>query len=64
MRAHEDIAGMQVALQEVLLGLTDVDPSERRLWEGVGWDERKAVQANLMNTVYGLYRKHTLVSEI
>lgn len=36
--AQQDITGVQVSLQEVLLGFTDVDASERRLWEGVGRD--------------------------
>ena len=57
MWAHEDIAGVQVSLQKVLLGFADVDASERSLWEGVGWDKRKAVQANLVDTVDGLQRK-------
>lgn len=48
---------MQVSLQKVLLGLTDVDASKRRLWEGVGWNKSEAIQAHLMDTVNGLYRK-------
>lgn len=55
--AHEDITGVQVSLQKVLLGFTDVDASKGRLWEGVGWDECKAVQANLVDTVDGLGRR-------
>lgn len=54
MWAHEDITGVKVSLQKVLLGFTDVDASQRRLWEGVGWDERETVQANLVDTVNGL----------
>lgn len=57
MRAHEDVTGVQVSLQEVLLGFTDVDASKGRLWEGVGWDEREAVQAHLVDAVDGLCRK-------
>ncbi|KAF3860389.1 hypothetical protein F7725_000644 [Dissostichus mawsoni] len=49
-RADQDVAGVQVSLQEVLLGFTDVDASEGRLWEGVGRDERQAVQAHLDST--------------
>lgn len=58
MWAHEDITGMQVSLQKVLLCLTDVDASEWRLWEGVGWDKCQTIQTNLVDTVDGLYRKH------
>lgn len=57
MRAHEDVTGVQVSLQKVLLGFTDVDASKGRLWEGVGWDEREAVQAHLVDAVDGLCRK-------
>lgn len=60
MWAHEDIAGVQVSLQKVLLGFTDVDASEGRLWEGVGWDKREAVQTNLVDTVNGLCRRYPL----
>lgn len=56
VRAHEDVAGVQVSLQEVLLGFTDVDAAERRLWEGVGRDEGQAVQAHLVDAVDGLRR--------
>lgn len=49
---------MKVSLQKVLLGFTDVDASQRRLWEGVGWDERETVQANLVDTVNGLKMEH------
>lgn len=55
--AQQDVAGVQVSLQEVLLGFTDVDASEGRLWEGVGRDERQAVQAHLVDAVDGLGRK-------
>lgn len=57
MWAHEDVTGVQVSLQKVLLGFTDVDASEGRLWEGVGWDERQTVQTDLVDTVDGLRRK-------
>lgn len=56
--AHEDVTRMQVSLQKVLLGLTYVDAPERRLWQGVGWDKGKAIQANLVDTVDSLYRKY------
>lgn len=55
---HEDIAWMQVSVKEVLLGFTDVDAPKRRLWEGVGRDECKAVKANLVDTVDGLENKN------
>ncbi len=54
MRAHEDITGVQVSLQKVLLGFTNVDASEGRFWEGVGWHECEAVQSDLVDTVDGL----------
>lgn len=57
MRAHEDVTGVQVSLQKVLLGFTDVDASEWRLREGVRWDECKAEQADLVDTVDGLCRE-------
>lgn len=57
MRAHEDITGVQVSLQEVLLGFTDVDPSKGCFRKGVGRDECEAVQADLVDTVNGLGRK-------
>lgn len=34
--AHKDVAGVQVSFQEALLGLTDVDSSQRRLGKRVG----------------------------
>lgn len=52
--AHEDVTGVQVSLQKILLGFTDVDSSKGRLREGVGWDKREAVQADLVDTVDGL----------
>lgn len=55
--AHEDITGVQISFQKVLLGFTDMDASKRRLWKGVGWDEGEAVQANLVDTVNGLGRQ-------
>lgn len=57
MRAHEDIAGVQISFQEVLLGFTDVDASEWCLRERVGWHKGEAVQADLVDTVNGLGRK-------
>ena len=59
--AHEYIAGVQVSLQKVLLGFTDVDAAEGRLWEGVGRDKREAVKANLVDTVNGL-KKISIIS--
>lgn len=57
VRAHENIAGVQISFQEVLLGFTDVDASERCFRERVGWHKGQAVQANLVDTVNGLRRK-------
>lgn len=57
MWAHEDVTGVQVSLQKVLLGFTDVYASKGRLWEGVGWDECETVQTDLVDTVDGLRRK-------
>lgn len=52
--AHEDITWVQISFQKVLLGLTDVDSSEWRLGQGVGWDQCQAVEADLVDTVDGL----------
>lgn len=54
MWAHEDITGVQIPLQKVLLGFTNMDPSQRRLWKGVGWDQCEAVKANLVDAIDGL----------
>ena len=54
MGAQEDVAGVQVALQEVLLGLTDVDAPQGGLGEGVGGDQSQAVQPHLVDTVDSL----------
>lgn len=59
--AHEDVTRVQVSLQKVLLGFTDVDASEWRFREGVSWDERKAEQAHLVDTIDGLCREHTIM---
>lgn len=57
MWAHEDVTGVQISLQETLLGFADMDPSQRRLRKGVGRDERKTVKANLVDAIDGLDRK-------
>lgn len=57
MGAHENVTGVQISLQETLLGFTNMDPSQRRLWKGVGRDECKTVKANLVDAVNGLDRK-------
>ena len=59
MGAQEDVAGVQVAIQEVLLGLTDVDSTQGRLGESVGWDQSQAVQTHLVDTVDGLRQTQT-----
>lgn len=56
MWAHEDVAGVQRALQKVLLGLGDVDPSQRSFWQCVGWHQSKAVNTHLVNAVNCLER--------
>lgn len=61
VRAHEDITGVQISFQKVLLGFTDMDASKWRLWKGVGRDEGQAVQADLVDTVNGLSRKYDRV---
>lgn len=55
--AHEDITGVQISLQKTLLGFADMDPSQRRLWKGVGWDKCEAVKANLVDAINGLDKK-------
>lgn len=54
MWAHKDITGVQIPLQKILLGFADMDPSQRRLWKGVGWDKCEAVKANLVDAIDGL----------
>lgn len=54
MGAQEDVTGVQVSLQEVLLGLTNVNATQGRLGEGVGWYQSQAVQSHLVDTVDGL----------
>ena len=49
---------MQVSLQKVLLGFTDVDSSKWRFGEGVGWNQSEAVQADLVDAVDGLCREY------
>jgi len=56
--AQQDVAGVQVPLQEVVLGLTDVNAAQGCLGEGVGRDQSQEVQSHLVDTVDGL-RKDT-----
>lgn len=58
--AHENIAGVQIPLQEILLGFADMNPSQRCLGKGVGWDECQAVKADLVDAVNGLDKKQEL----
>lgn len=62
MRAHEDVAGMQRALQKVLFGLRDVDPSQRSFWQGVGWHQGEAIYTHLVNAVNGLEKGETVAA--
>lgn len=61
MRAHKDITGVQISLQKILLGFADMDPSQRCLWKGVGWDKCEAVKANLVDAIDGLDKKKIIV---
>lgn len=54
VRAHEDVAGVQGALQETLFGLRYMDAAERSLRKRVGRHKSQAVHPDLMNAVYGL----------
>lgn len=57
VRAHEDVAGMQGALQEALFGLRYMDSSQGSLRKCVGRHQGQAVHPDLMNAVYGLKHK-------
>ena len=65
--AHEDIAGVQRALQEELLGLGQVDPPQRGLGQGVGRHQRQAVNPHLVNAIYSLgsqEERHSPISQL
>lgn len=52
--AHEDVAGVQGALQEALLGLRYVDAAQRSFGQRVGRHQSQTVHAYLVDAVYGL----------
>lgn len=57
VRAHEDVAGVQGALQEALFGLRYVDAAQGSLRERVGRHQSQAVDPDLVDAVYGLETK-------
>lgn len=54
VRAHEDVAGVQGALQETLFGLRYMDAAKRSLRKRVGRHKSQAVHPDLVDAVYGL----------
>lgn len=54
VRAHEDVAGVQGALQEALFGLRYMDAAEGSLGKRVSRHQSQAVHPNLVDAVYGL----------
>lgn len=54
VRAHEDIAGVQGALQEALFGLGYMDAAQRSLRKRIGRHQSQAVHSDLVDAVYGL----------
>jgi len=54
VRAHEDVAGVQGALQEALFGLRYVYATERSFRKGISRHKSQAVHPNLVDAVYGL----------
>lgn len=54
MRTHEDVAGVQAAIQEGLLGVRDVNATQGCFRERVGRDQGQTVQAHLVDAVNGL----------
>lgn len=54
MRTHEDVAGVQAAIQEGLLGVRDVDATQGCFRERVGGDQGQTIQAHLVDAVNGL----------
>lgn len=51
---HEDVAGVQAAVQEGLLGVRDVDATQRRFRERVGRNQGETIQAHLVDAVDSL----------
>lgn len=52
--AHEDVAGVQPALQVQLLDLRQVDAAQRSLGQSVGRDQSQAEHAHAVDAVDGL----------
>lgn len=52
--AHQDVAGVQGAFQEALLGLRYVDAAQRCFGKRVGRHQSQTVHAHLVDAVYGL----------
>lgn len=51
---HQDIAGVQRALQEKLLRFRQVNPTKRGFGKGICWHQGQAINSDLMYTVNGL----------
>lgn len=64
VRTHEDVAGMQGALQETLLSLRYVDATQRSFRKIVGRNKSEAVHPNLVDAVNGLTNTQGLVKYI
>lgn len=54
--AHEDVAGVQGAFQEALLGLRYVDAAQGSFGQRVGRHQSQTVHAHLVDAVDGLKR--------
>lgn len=54
VRTHEDVARVQAAVKEGLLGVRDVDATQRCFRERVGRDQGQTIQAHLVDAVNGL----------
>lgn len=54
VRTHEDVAGVQAAVQEGLLGVRDVDATQGCFRKRVGRDQSQTIQAHLVDAVNGL----------
>lgn len=64
MRTHEDVAGMQGALQKALFGLRYVDATQRSFRKCVGRNQSQAVHPNLVDAVDSLENTRGLVKYI
>lgn len=59
MRAHEDVAGVQGALQEALFCLRYMNATQGSLGKRVGRHQSQAVHPNLVDAVDGLEKTET-----